>query len=537
MWMKVLTEWHFWGEILVKFFEWMPCCLLVKGKEGTMILTIGNRTLNNNIVFKNLSKLPTAVVIHSIWTNAAVMAEVNIYSDLNKNILNMPRFPGDVLAWNASLWQYSRALEPNVKVSQVSWGMVLGQASLGIFLVVPVKMDFYSAQDMCKKLGNGTLAKFRSRQEMEQAWLEAKSLILLSDEYMWSAYERSQENNSLFVLRETNQTLPEALWKKGQPNNKAQGCVVFDNTGYDDEYCNAPYPFACQMDQRQHHRLRGLCSETFLDKIYFPYTLLGRFVWVGSSVYGNTFIQFNQSSYRWEARIASTDVWAYAEASYESLLLGTHSWTIFNDRRCAVGSFYEKNLSLTFCSDDFFNCDDGGCLPLDYWCDMNFEPDSDKMTTDSMSCNDGSDEQLCHTVAIIPSYQSRVAPSREPPTDINVYLSIIQILDISAKDGKIRLKFNMSQEWLDPRLNFHGIWEDGPYNVLCPEEFDFVWIPEFNYSNIQQKDLEVHQTPSIYVYNMNMSNWNWSVPGLTSLYNYQVFAGRDIKFHWTYKLR
>jgi hypothetical protein len=152
-----------------------------------------------------------------------------------------------------------------------------------------------------------------------------------------------------------------------------------------------------------------------------------------------------------------------------------------------------------------------------------------------MACKDGSDEQLCHVVESSPSYQKHVVPSRLPPTIIDVYVGLLQILDISAKESKVRLKFNLSLEWFDPRLNFHGNWQEGEYNVLSPEELAALWIPEFNCSNILQKDLELLRPAEVFVYNVN--NFTWTSSSLSSLYNYQVFPGKENKFRWTIKLR
>jgi len=400
-------------------------------------------------------------------------------------------------------------------------------------------MDFHSAVDRCKSLGNGSLAHFESMEELQEVWQKAITVMDLEEEYMWSAYERRAESPDHFRDVQTDKEINHDLWNPGQPNNLYQRCVIFDRTGYDDEYCHNQLPFACQLEQRYRHRLRGLCSESILDKVYFPDTLLGKLIWVGagSNENENTFISFNSTAFRWEAQKAgSSAVWAFAEADYESLLIGTYNWTVFNDQRCGSGrSSYSRQLSLTFCTDDEFNCDDGSCLLLDYWCDSNFAPEDTQMATRLMTCKDGSDEKMCHVIEPNPNYQPKVAPSREPPTKVDVFLSLIQILDISAMTGKIRLKFNLSLEWFDPRLNFHGNWQIGEYNVLSSEELASIWKPEFNYSNIQQADMEVHQSPEVFVY--SVGNWSWKKTSLSSLYNYQVFSGRENKFHWTVKLR
>jgi Neurotransmitter-gated ion-channel ligand binding domain len=540
-WVKVFNEWRSLGLFPVDFFEWVPICIYFSQKLELVNVTVNGKIMNKNSRFENVSQLSTTCSTHFIWTNAAVISEVNVYSDSDgilANVVRYPQYPGNILAWNTSLWKYSRILEPYVRILQVSKRMVLGQMTTelaGQFFFVSVKMDFTLALDKCYKLGNGTLAQFRSKAQMIDVWSEAKGIMSLNDEYMWSTYVRSKVNGSQFVHKKTNEPIPAELWKTGQPNNMAQSCVVYNDEGYDDEYCGTSHPFACQLEDWPQFRLRGLCSESSFDTVYFPFTLLGELVWIGSSPRGNTFIRFNQQSYRWESRVGGSDIWGYSQIGYESLLLGTNIWTIFNDRQCGAGLSYEKNLSLTFCSDDFFNCDDGGCLLLDYWCDQNFEPDSSQNTTKIMSCLDGSDEEFCHSIETRPGYLNQVAPTRHPKTVVEVYASIMQILDISPKDSKIRLKFNISLEWVDPRLNIHGLWEDGPYNVLTPMEFNYVWVPDFNYTNILQKDLEVHQPAVIYVY--KTKNCNWTVPDLTSLHNYQVYSGKDIKFHWSYKLR
>jgi hypothetical protein len=537
-WIRVCNEWRHLGIFPVDFFDWVPICLYFNQKLGLANVTINGKITNNNSIFENLSQLSATTSTFFIWTNAAVISEVNVYSGFDGILGSYPPFPGNIVPWDTSLWKYSRTLEPYVRILQVSKRIVLGKINSEDewkFLFVPVKMDFTSALDQCSRLGNGSLAQFKNMAQLTEVWSRAKVVLSLTDEYMWSAYVRSKVNSSHFVHNKTNEPIPAEMWKVGQPNSMSQHCVVYDGDGYDDEYCSSSHPFACQLVDWPQFRLRGLCSETSFDTVYFPFTLLGEYAWVGSSPHGKTFIRFSQQGYRWEARIAGTDIWAHSQIGYESLLLGTHMWTVVNDRRCGAGQSYEKNLSLTSCSDEFFNCDDGGCLPLDYWCDKNFEPDNSQNTTKSMACADGSDEQFCHSIEIRPGYLNQVAPSRHPKTVVEVYASIMQILDISAKDSKIRLKFNISLEWIDPRLNFHGLWEDGPYNVLTPMEFDYVWIPDFNYTNILQKDLEVHQNAAIYVYNISKSNW--TVPDLSSLYNYQVYSGNDVKFHWSYKLR
>jgi hypothetical protein len=540
---KVLDVWKDVGEIPINLFAWMPTCLTVHLKTGTISLTVRNKLMMDKIWFNALTQ-SQSLIIHSIWTNAAKLASLNIYSNDIGNIVEFEGFsftPGNLLAWNASIWQFNHDQFPSVKLITVSQSQVGGDINASAWnhiLFVPVKMVFHEAIEMCKNLGNGTLSQFRSKKEMQDTWQEAKR-VLASEvgSFLWTAYSREEGNQSNFVDMYNNQVINSDLWQPGQPNNQAQKCVHYDESGYNDMYCDELLPFACHMKYRHWHRLRGLCSDSPLDKFYFPDVLLGELVWIGIDRIenNNTFIRFNQSSYTWEAHVAGSDTFAYSEASYDSLLIGTHTWTVINDRHCDIGTSYTKQLSLTFCTDDEFNCDDGGCLPLDYWCDSDFPPHVYKNGTAVLACRDGSDEILCHSVEENPRYQGQEAPGSRQITNVEVHIFIQQIVDISVMTGKMRIKFDLSLEWLDPRLNFHGLWAEGEYNLLSKEELAFVWKPEFNFINIYQSDLDVLRAPTAYVY--HYVNRTWKASDLSSLYNYQVFSGKDNMFHWTTKIR
>jgi hypothetical protein len=69
--------------------------------------------------------------------------------------------------------------------------------------------------------------------------------------------------------------------------------------------------------------------------MYYPTNRLGDFIWVGL---GSTYIWYDHVEQQWEARMSGGDTWALSDASYESLLLGTQKWTIFDDRKCFPGS-------------------------------------------------------------------------------------------------------------------------------------------------------------------------------------------------------
>ena len=51
---------------------------------------------------------------------------------------------------------------------------------------------------------------------------------------------------------------------------------------------------------------------------------------------------------------------ATSDAKLDSLLIGPHMWTIYNDSKsCSLASSYKIALKLTGCSDEEFTCSDG----------------------------------------------------------------------------------------------------------------------------------------------------------------------------------
>ena len=70
---------------------------------------------------------------------------------------------------------------------------------------------------------------------MQDTWQEAKR-VLASEvgSFLWTAYSREEGNQSNFVDMYNNQVINSDLWQPGQPNNQAQKCVHYDESGYDD---------------------------------------------------------------------------------------------------------------------------------------------------------------------------------------------------------------------------------------------------------------------------------------------------------------
>ena len=88
-----------------------------------------------------------------------------------------------------------------------------------------------------------------------------------------------------------------------------------------------------------------------------------------------------------------------SESSYNSYVLGKHTWTIEGDsHECSKGKPYTRALKLTGCEEGEFTCSDGQCVAMHYRCDQ------------VVQCRDQSDEEKCEILAIKKSYNRKVPP-------------------------------------------------------------------------------------------------------------------------------
>ena len=357
---------------------------------------------------------------------------------------------------------------------------------------------------------------------MQEVWDNAAEIMDLSNKKLWTPYV--QVNKSLQYADNYNgQFLKSTFWLPGKPGGRP--CVLHNRQGYEDLPCNAEHLFMCHI-KRTYLHLRGLCKNSAIDNTYISFVKFNDLVWTGTN---GTLIHYNSTNHAWEAKVIGSDVWATSEASYESLLLGTHDWIVYNDRQCSTQSFYKARLSMTVCSREEFNCNDGSCIPLEYWCDSN-------ALDNSAACQDGSDELNCTVFHDLTGYVKEIIPLPNPYTELFFSAEIMNIQDISTFDGKFRVNFNLSMEWQDPRIKFQSIWVGKRvYNTIEKEEQDFLWKPHLVFTNLIHKDFEMILKPQIVV-DCELTA-KYTRPDVSFLYNNEIFEGQYCYLFWTTKMR
>ena len=188
---------------------------------------------------------------------------------------------------------------------------------------------------------------------------------------------------------DSNRTAIMGYWALGGEYGK-----TFLPRGMSSNYC-----VACKIEHSYEKntflRLRGLCSSTFFDDTYVPRFKNGFIMYYGDK---STVIEYDPGMKTWSMyRSYDPTVHAESKATYGSLVIGNHKWTVSNDSKCSIET-ETKSIILSSCSSGQFTCDDGLCIRVSKRCDG------------ANDCQDKSDEINCRKVNIDDSYTKHFSP-------------------------------------------------------------------------------------------------------------------------------
>ena len=128
-------------------------------------------------------------------------------------------------------------------------------------------------------------------------------------------------------------------------------------------------------------------------------------------------------------------------------------------------------VGLNLSSSGNFCCNDGICFNYEYVCDG------------LPQCGNAEDEANCESYLIkIPEYYDK----RDPPTAVNVNISIMDIMRMNDHDSSFDVYFSVGVEWFDIKLKFQYLKNNYEANTVSEVDKSKIWIPNIEFAIIRE---------------------------------------------------
>ena len=469
VWVEFTQKYYNLGDEYLFRPSWKYLCLHFNFEMGNIFFSSNSKVLTReNVTFRDIPAIKDHLIKNQI--------EISVYYSKIGPVGLFAKGPNDISCeedvqnGNFSEWQFSKEKS---KISRFGIEEVCGLAPVSDKIYyINAELNFENAVRICANIGHGTIPAINDFSEwilhgIDQVWYPAVEL------------------NGSYVSYYNGTSLNQIEWLPGEPTaNEKDKCVISVSEGCYTYQCEEGIQFFCQANPFV--RVRGLCMQQQLGTLYYGWQLNGEFIWVSPQ---GTFIRFDKKSRRWVAKnkIISS-IYASSGAPYDSFLLGTHPWNVY-DSMCHEQEII-VNVSLTSCYHDDFNCDDGGCIPINYRCDgIN-------------DCQDHSDEGDCRILNILASQVSQYAPvnpaNRSEFIIVTVSAEVQNILEINDKAARFRIRARINLSWSDARLKFFNLRKLQSLNSLSSES-NLIWKPQLLFENQILSDLEQSNVPELLV--------------------------------------
>merc|ERR1711971_823263 len=345
-------------------------------------------------------------------------------------------------------------------------------------VLLPGKMRWSQANFLCKFSGNGWITDIRNDEDLQRV----SSLVRNASDLcplIWLPLS-DQRNGGIWENTNSNSVAKYLRWSEGQPNGlRTQNHAVLDVKSlhfldFFDEDNHCAY---CTLSTNATLNLRGLCKDSYLDTTYVAVNI-GKGFKLSGSFYTN--IRYDEAERLWKAENEKYPSFlATSDATRTSLLIGQHTWSMFNDSKaCSLDNTYTSVLKLTGCSEEEFTCHRGSCVPMSERCDG------------KKDCPDGTDEADCKAFVQEIGYDRFIAPpslDNGTKPQLHLTLELERITEINEKNGFFRCQLWLGRKWIDKRLSFQNLKKESELNEINPEDRDTIWKPWTAYKNIEDR--------------------------------------------------
>ena len=436
-----------------------------------------------------------------IWTQSkGTVTNLNVFSGLMTTEEMVVRTSsgegcgkqdGDYLSWSNSSW----SLQGAAKWTEVSKEDLCKK----YFDIQTFTTQVVQRPDDCKVLCSkfhkkGRISSIQTPKLFEKLGDHMRNVADVSGSFLyvvWLPISPSKGNMDIWVDSYTGERLVDPAWNPGYPVNDSNSACAIDGImspgfanwpclqtgGYGGWYCTCHFPDPPFL------RLRGLCKDSYIDRIYMPYNSP---IDAETTYYGNSLsrARFLKKDNEWKIEALVLNTTALSKEISKRFMLGKQNWTIEGDSKtCEEGKAYTALLKLTGCGDGEFTCDDGLCIPMEERC--NQVPD----------CQDKSDEKGCRLIILEGDYNKNIPPigkntseSTLIPASVSIAITLMKVVEIEETDHSIHLQFQISLQWRENRVSFQNLKDETSLNALTSHDIDQLWLPLVIYDNTDQKD-------------------------------------------------
>ena len=321
-----------------------------------------------------------------------------------------------------------------------------------------------------------------------------RNIADVSGSFMFVVWLPMSPKGNTWVDSYTGERIVEPAWNPGYPVNDSSSACAIDgimSPGYSNWPCLQTGAYGgwyctCHFPDPPFLRLRGLCKDSYIDRIYMPYNSP---IDAETTYYGNslTHARFLKEDNEWKIEALVLNTTALSKEISKRFMLGKQNWTIEGDsKKCEEGKAYTALLKLTGCVDGEFTCDDGLCIEMEERC--NQVPD----------CQDKSDERGCRLIVLEGDYNKNIPPIGKNtsegsqggliPASVSIAITLMKVVEIEETDHSIHLQFQVSLQWRENRVTFQNLKDETSLNALTSNDINQLWLPLVIYDNTDQKE-------------------------------------------------